>query len=204
VSSARRFEAILCRNRFLLHSRLMTNQASEEGAINALARSYSCPRRLVLTFLSLSVAVSGCGLAPREKRASPTRCKSQAGEPLTVGEVRQALRSSAFKRSELVYEPVCSARMIAEISNIHFRGPYANVSDHDVIRATEGHVGCIIEEHADDQAPISMPKINGGPHDDEVTGRYANVECKLYPAGPNREEQVARLRLALDRMRAFT
>lgn len=92
--------------------------------------------------------------------------------------------------------------MISEVANIRFHGQNENVHEHDEIRTSEGHVGCVIEQEPLEEESRFSPLIEGGPSDDEVTGYYANVQCTLYPAGPRPDRQVARLRSALARMQA--
>lgn len=87
--------------------------------------------------------------------------------------------------------------MVAELTNVHFRGAHENISMHKDITRREGHLICNIEKAPPlpDQDPRELiPNTIGNA---DARWNVGNVDCSIYANEERREAQVAHLRSAL-------
>ena len=125
----------------------------------------------------------------------PAACGKGKGHPLRVQTVLEKLREQGFQVNP-VTDPTCAPRIVAEISNIHFRGPHENVQVHDRIQAREGHVICHVDESPILPGPTSTEVRKVVEQAQETTFFVANVSCYIDPAGDAPGEQVGKLERA--------
>lgn len=172
------------------------------------ARSYcSVAALLVLAVLGVACSTTDENAAERPSTTrtdnpattAPQQCAEGAGDPLSVPDTLERLRVADFS-ADVVSDPVCTERLVAEISNIHFTGPHADESQHDEVRASEGHLRCEVADR-----PIV---IRGRRYDratvlsrsgDEVEVIVQNVLCLLMADPEVLQARVAPLRDALGR-----
>jgi hypothetical protein len=91
---------------------------------------------------------------------------------------------------------------VAEVSNLHFRGPAKNLGQHERIRLTQGHLGCAIDEKSETERDSGDGlEVEGELGDRELNFYFANVQCSLYPAGRQQRDQVERLKRTFSEIR---
>lgn len=164
---------------------------------------------------TLCLALFGCG-SSGSPSAEPTepiqtaanslipppatmRCQNGPTRPITVSQLRDALKVKGFSVAANPYSDLCSAEAVEiELSNILFEGPSANIEEHSQISEEQGNLGCALRAtplYADRRVRVSR--------DGAMTWMFLeNVECSLTPSETVGERQIARLRAALSSLEA--
>jgi hypothetical protein len=170
-------------------------------------------RRLWLVIVA-GLILTACGptrgSAPNPAEAQPDPAEAQPGvseiprSTCPDGPTRPlewpALAAALAEHGVYVYpnpeSGVCSANdVMMHLTNILFRGPYENISDHDRILRDYGYVGCAIRSKS--IYMDSREETHEGSVDpDGVKLRLANIECNIFPNAENASAQIGRLRAA--------
>jgi hypothetical protein len=143
----------------------------------------------VVMGLGRSAAAESQGCAP-----------GQHAWPISITRALAAVRRQGFSAFVDSASP-CPQQIAGQISNILFRGPHANVAEHDEVQRSEGFLACEVDRRpapaeANDPSEIKSYKIpsNG------VELVMANIACRLYADAANRAKRVSALRRALQGM----
>lgn len=135
-------------------------------------------------------------------------CSGGEARPLSIQVVARTLREHGFNVQPEGRSEICGGvgaeEVVADLTNVHFDGPYENIESHDEVQRREGMVICAIRRgplwgntlQKDLDAPAASP-IFSGP---KAVFFLANVECTIYPDEDRRQEQVGRLDRAMTRL----
>jgi hypothetical protein len=156
-----------------------------------------------------AVALSGCGTAePPDTRtaaaddvprvSSEERCAREEGHPIPVDVAITTIRSHGITVAP-EWKPDCVRGQVAQLTNVHFRGPNENIRDHDAVGVDEGHVLCKVSNGPQWRPDLQRLQESKNEYDFYV----ANLWCSIYTEDATREPNVAALESAMEDLRRY-
>jgi hypothetical protein len=127
------------------------------------------------------------------------RCRGGPTRPLELEAVIEAARRHGIT---LYSDPACQPdpTVVSQAANVLLYGPEENADRESEITQAEGAVTCMLREDAGPMAPKTVERVRY-PGDEETHFKLLNVDCVIYPEPDKAEEQLTRLRGAMDELR---
>ena len=167
----------------------------------------------------LATAIAACSLAAcgggesEPGSAGTTTTAGETGEPPPPGqrcrggptrplELETVIETGRRHGITLYSDPACQPdpSVVSQAANVLLYGPDANDERENEITQAEGAVTCMLRADAGPTAPKTVERVRY-PGDEETHFKLLNVDCVIYPEPDKAEEQLTRLKAAMDDLR---